>query len=144
MTGREFEQVKKMWLQGYSATQIARVLPYKEYICIREISKLKKEGVLPSRSVQEIKAKAVIEEFQENKNLQEIADKLGIKMGYVREILNKHGIKHPKIMEFSKRQPSARKQEILNDLSMGMSQSAIAKKHGVSRQFVFQIARGIR
>ena len=144
MTERELEQVKKLWAQGFSASRISRLLPYKEYITRQEICRLKKEGVLPSRKVAEIRDKSVVEEFEKNKNLQEIADKFGIGIGYVRVILHRNRVKHPRIMNFTQKPPSEKKQAVLDDLSKGLTLSEIAVKHGCSRQYIFQIKEGIR
>lgn len=139
MTDKEMEQVKRMWLQGFTTTEIARVLPYREYLSVREIRNLKKQGVLPSRSVKAIRTEQVITEFQKNKNLMEIADKFGIKYSYVLRILHDNKIKHPKVMNFYKNEPSDKVQQIVEDLKRGISQSEIARKYGVSRQYIFQI-----
>ena len=143
MTDRELEQTKKMWSQGYSAQQIAKLLPYKEYISIREIRELSRNGVLPERNVRQIKTVAVIKEFEKTKNLQEIADKFGYSLGYVRNILWGNGIKHPKSMNFYKNEPNEKAQQIAKDLRLGKSQSKIAKAHAVSRQYVYQIKEKI-
>lgn len=139
MTDRELELVKQMWSQGYSATQIARVLPYKEYLTKAEIRRLKNEGVLPPRDVKAIRVASVLAEFEKNKNLREIADKLGIEYSYVLRILHDERVKHPKVMNFTKAPPSQRKLQIIEDLKRGMLLSEVAKKYGISRQRVFQI-----
>lgn len=139
MTEREVELIKQMWSQGYSATQIARVLPYKEYWSKAEIRRFKKEGILPPRNVKEIRVASVLAEFEKNKNLRQIADKLGIEYSYVLRILHDEGVKHPKVMNFTKAPPTQRRLEIIEDLKKGMSLSEVAKKHGISRQRVFQI-----
>ncbi len=144
MTDRELEQVKKLWAQGFSANKISRLLPYKEYITKREITRLKKEGVLPSRKVADIRDKTIIEEFQKNKNLKEIGDKFGIGAPYVAKILERNGIGHPKVMNFTQKPPSDKKQAILDDLAKGLTLSEIAVKHGCSRQYIFQIKEGVR
>lgn len=137
-TDKELEQVKNMWEQGSTATQIARVLPYKEYVTRAEIRQLKKEGVLPPHSITEIRNKTICEEFEKNKNLKEIADKLGLSLWLVRNVLGRCGVKHPRIMNFT---PNERKQQIIEDLENGNSLSKIAKNHGVSRQYVHQIKK---
>ena len=143
MTDKELEQVKRMWAQGQSAVQISRVLPYKEYLTLQEIGRLKKGGVLPPRNVQELRASAVIAEFAENRNLQEIADKLGLSLGYVRNILTRKGIKHPKTIEFVERQKSDKTLQIIDELAQGKTLGQISKKHGVSRQYVSQVKKRI-
>jgi DNA-binding CsgD family transcriptional regulator len=100
--------------------------------------------VLPSRKVADIRDKTIIEEFQKNKNLKEIGDKFGIGAPYVAKILERNRIGHPRIMNFTQKPPSDKKQAILDDLSKGLTLSEIAVKHGCSRQYIFQIKEGIR
>jgi DNA-binding CsgD family transcriptional regulator len=90
MTEKEIEQVKDMWSQGYSAVQISRVLPYKEYLALAEIRSLKKQGVLPPRNVQKIMAERVFKEYEETKDIGEIADRLGISKRYIEKIFYYH------------------------------------------------------
>lgn len=143
MTDRELQLTKKMWSQGYSARQIAKMLPYKEYIALLDIRELSRNGTLPERNVRQIKTVAVINEFEKTKNLQEIADKFGYSLGYVRNILWGNGIKHPKSMNFYKNEPNEKAQHIAKDLRLGKSQSKIAKDYSVSRQYVHQIKEKI-
>ena len=135
---KEIEQVKKMWEQGFTATQISRVLPYKEYVTKAEIRQLKKEGILPPHSITEIRNKTICKEFEKNKNLREISEKFGVSIWLVRNVLGRCGVKHPRIMNFT---PNEKKEQIIEDLENGMTMSEIAKNHGVSRQYVHQIKK---
>lgn len=132
MTEKEIEQVKEMWSQGCSMVQISRVLPYKEYLALAEIRTLKKQGVLPPRNVQEIIAERVFKEYEETKDIGEIADRLGLSKRYIENIFYYNGKYHPRL-------PNEKRQQIIADLKAKKSQSKIAKKHGVSRQYIFQI-----
>lgn len=138
MMDKEIEQVKKMWEQGFTATQISRVLPYKEYVTKAEIRQLKKEGILPPHSITEIRNKTICKEFEKNKNLREISEKFGVSIWLVRNVLGRCGVKHPRIMNFT---PNEKKEQIIEDLENGMTMSEIAKNHGVSRQYVHQIKK---
>lgn len=144
MTEREINEIKKWWGQGMSATQMARFLPYKEYISKREIAKLKKEGVLPSRNVKEIRNNGIVQEFKKNNNLMEIANKFGLEITYVRNVLHRNGVKFPKTMNYVRKPKNEKYQAIMRDLENGLPQCEIAKKHGVSRQYVHQILKGER
>lgn len=139
MTDREKQEVKKMWEQGMSGAAIARLLPYKEYISKREISQLKKEGFLKPRNVSDIRDATIIAEFEKNKNLLEIANTHGISIHYVRLILKRNKIAHPKTMNFLKNPPTDKVSAIMRDLENRVSQTEIANNYGVSRQYVFQI-----
>ena len=46
MTESEIKLVERLWANGKGVGEIARLLPYKEYIAIREIRELKRNGVL--------------------------------------------------------------------------------------------------
>jgi hypothetical protein len=43
MTESEIKLVERLWASGKGVGEIARLLPYKEYIAKREISELKKK-----------------------------------------------------------------------------------------------------
>ena len=137
MTEKEIEQVKVMWSQGCSMVQISRVVPYKEYLALREIRSLKKQGVLKPRSIQQIIAERVFKEYEETKDIGEIANRLGISKRYIENIFYHNGKYHPRL-------PNEKKQQIIADLNAKKSQSEIARKHGVSRQYVHQILKGER
>ena len=137
MTEKEIEQVKEMWSQGYSMVQISRVLPYKEYLALAEIRTLKKQGVLPPRNVQQIIADRVFAEYEETKDIGEIADRLGISKRYIENIFYHNGKRHPRL-------PNKKKQQIIADLKANKSQSEIAREHGVSRQYIFQIKEKLK
>lgn len=144
MTEREINEVKKMWQQGMSARQIARVFPQKEYITIREIAELKKQGVLPPINIKETRNRVITKEFEKNKNLMEIANKFGLEITYVRNVLHRNGVKFPKTMNYVRKPKNEKHQAIMRDLENGVPQCEIAKKHGVSRQYVHQILKGAR
>ena len=137
MTEKEIEQVKEMWSQGCSMVQISRVLPYKEYLALREIRTLKKQGILPARNVQQIMAERVFKEYEETKDIGEIADRLGISKRYIENIFYYNGKYHPRL-------PNKKKQQIIADLKAKKSQSEIARNHGVSRQYIYQIKEQLK
>lgn len=137
MTEQEKQEIKKLWEQGMPATQIARLLPYKNYVTIRAITELKKTGFLRPRKVSEIRDKTIVQEFQRNRNLRKIADKYGIGLRYVQQILLRNGIHHKKTMNYT--EPNKKRRLIEKDLINKLPQTQIAKKHGVSRQYVWQI-----
>lgn len=136
MTEREKNEVKRMWEQGDSTTAIARLLPYKEYISKAEIRKLKKEGFLKPRKVCEIRDKTIVAEVQPTTNLREVAARYGLTVDYIYKILWRNGVRHPKIRTYH---TSEKAQDILDELAGNGSPTEIAKKYGVSRQFVYQL-----
>ena len=137
MTEKEIEQVKVMWSQGCSMVQISRVLPYKEYLALAEIRSLKKQGVLPPRNVQQIMAERVFKEYEETKDIGEIADRLGISKRYIENIFYNNGKYHPKL-------PNKKRQQIIAELRAKKSQSEIARNHNVSRQYIYQIKEQLK
>ena len=137
MTEKEIEQVKEMWSQGCSMVQISRVLPYKEYLALAEIRTLKKQGVLPVRNVQQIMAERVFKEYEETKDIGEIAKRLGLSKRYVENIFYYNGKYHPRL-------PNEKRQQIIADLKAKKSQSEIARNHGVSRQYIYQIKEQLK
>lgn len=144
MTEREKQEVKKMWEQGISVNQISRLLPYNQYKTLKDIKKLKKEGFLKPRSIYEINAQKVADMYANNKNLLEIANCLGLSMGYVAELLQYKKIKHPRYTNFRKREINEKAKNIISDLNKKIPQSEIARKYEVSRQYVGQLKERIK
>jgi hypothetical protein len=50
LTESEIKLVERLWASGKGVGEIARLLPYKEYIAKREIAELKRNGVLKGKS----------------------------------------------------------------------------------------------
>jgi DNA-binding CsgD family transcriptional regulator len=105
----------------------------------KEIAELKKCGFLPPRSVKSIRDKTIIAEFENNKNLLKIADKYGISVHYVRLILKRNKVRHPKVMNFTQKKPNDKIKAIIKELERKKSQSQIAREHNVSRQYINEI-----
>lgn len=78
-----------------------------------------------------ISRQPMIEDFSNGLSISKIAKKYGYKRATVCNILNENGIK------FSKIRSKERQLGIVDDLQSGyLSQSEIARKHNVSRQYV--------
>ena len=83
-----------------------------------------------------ISRQPMIEDFSNGLSIDKIAKKYGYKRATVCNILNENGIK------FSKIRSKDRQNEIVNDLRSGyLSQSEIARKYNVSRQYVSLIKK---
>ena len=90
MTESEIKLVERLWASGKGVGEIARLLPYKEYIAKREIAELKKKGVLKGKSGKsQANTQAIIERLKSGKRVREICIEFGVSTQYVYEVKNK-------------------------------------------------------
>lgn len=143
MTESEIKLVERLWASGKGVGEIARLLPYKEYIAIREIRELKRNGVLKGRSG---KSRAntqarVLQAYNDGITIPyEIADMLDMDYRYVNTILSnaKLGRARPK-RNYKQRKLCENTQAIIEQLKSGKRVREICAEFGVSTQYVYEV-----
>lgn len=143
MTENEIKLVKELWENGKGAAEIARLLPYKEYIAKREIAELKKKGVLKGRSgkSQANTHAKVLQAFNDGiTSPYELAELCGVCVRYVYSILSQAKIKiqRPK-HNYKQRKPGKNTQAIIVALQSGKRIREISTEFGVSTQYVHEV-----
>lgn len=143
MTESEIKLVERLWASGKGVGEIARLLPYKEYIAKREIAELKKKGVLKGRSgkSQANTQARVLQAYNDGiTSPYEIAELCGVSVGYIRKVLSqakvkvgrpKHNYKQSKLCENT--------QAIITALKSGKRVREICDEFGVSKQYVHEV-----
>ena len=145
MTPEEINLIIELWNDGKSASVIAKLLPYKEHRVIKEIVKLKQNGVLKGNSGR-TKQKALGKILQAYNsgitNPHDIAEMFGLKVGTVNTILGNSKLdrKRP-THNYVKRELDEKTIEILQEIENGVSLSEIARKYNCSRQWVSKIKK---
>lgn len=143
MTESEIKLVERLWASGKGIGEIARLLPYKEYIARQEIRELKRNGVLKGRSG---KSRAntqarVLQAYNDGiTNPYEIAELCGCCYGYVNTILSnaKLGRGKPK-RNYKQRKVCENTQAIITALRSGKRVREICAEFGVSTQYVYEV-----
>jgi hypothetical protein len=143
MTESEIKLVERLWGSGKGVGEIARLLPYKEYIAKREIAELKRNGVLKGRSG---KSRAntqarVLQAYKDGiTSPYEIAEMLEMDYRYVNMILSnaKLGRKRP-TRNYKQRKVCENTQAIITALKSGKRVREICAEFGVSTQYVYQV-----
>ncbi len=143
MTKDEIALVMELWNSGKSVGEIARLLPYKEYIAKREISELKKKGVLKGRSgkSRENTQARVLQAFNDGiTSPYEIAEMCGVGVGHIRNVLSQAKVKiqRPK-RNYKQRKLCENTQAIITALKSGKTVREICAEFGVSTQYVYLI-----
>lgn len=133
MTEADRNQIIKLWSANIPIYRMVRMLPYKTYIARRMITDLKKEGVLPARTIGH--KRTVIEAYERGmRNPYDIAEEFDIPVGTVNTTLSRAGFTNGRAKRnFKKNEKTL---EIIELLKAGESQAEIARKFGVSRQWV--------
>ena len=143
MTEKEIELVVKLWNDGKSTTEIARVLPYKEYRVRREIVLLRQNGVLNGKSGK-TKEKALAKILQAyNSGITSpyiIADMFNMNLGTVNTYLTqcKLGRTRPP-QNYKKTKTCEKTQKIIEEIKTGFRLTEIAKKYNVTKQYVYNL-----
>ena len=143
MTESEIKLVERLWASGKGVGEIARLLPYKEYIAKREISELKKKGVLKGKSgkSQAITQARVLQAYNDGiTSPYEIAESCGVCVGYVYNVLSQAKVKiqRPK-RNYKQRKLCENTQAIITALRNGKRVRKICTEFGVSTQYVYEV-----
>ena len=143
MTESEIKLVERLWASGKGVGEIARLLPYKEYIAKREISELKKKGVLKGKSgkSQAITQERILQAFNDGiTSPYEIAELCGVCRRYVYNVLSQAKVKiqRPK-HNYKQRKLCENTQAIITALKSGKRVREICDEFGVSKQYVYEV-----
>ena len=143
MTESETKLVERLWASGKGIGEIARLLPYKEYIAKREIQELKRNGVLKGKSgkSQANTQARVLQAYNDGiTSPYEIAEMLDMDYRYVNIILSsaKLGRERPK-RNYKQRKVCENTQAIITALRNGERVREICAEFGVSTQYVYQV-----
>lgn len=137
MTEAEKKKIKEMWESGMPLTQIRQATAVDIVTFNATIREMKANGDFDApRKTTEQK---IIEAYQSGiHNPYELADMYGVSYGYVNLVFHRHKVARPK----KNWKHSDRTNAIVEDLKEGvLTQYQIAKKHGVNRQWVYQLAK---
>lgn len=143
MTESEIKLVERLWASGKGVGEIARLLPYKEYIAKQEIAELKRNGVLKGRSgksrvnTQERILQAINDGIT---SPYEIAELCGVCVGHIRNVLSRAKVKiqRPK-RNYKQRKLCENTQAIITALKSGKMVREICAEFGVSTQYVYEV-----
>jgi hypothetical protein len=143
LTESEIKLVERLWASGKGVGEIARLLPYKEYIAKREIAELKRNGVLKGKSgkSQANTQARVLQAYNDGiTSPYDIAKMLDMDYRYVNIILSnaKLGRKRPK-RNYKQRKVCENTQAIITALKSGKRVREICTEFGVSTQYVYQV-----
>lgn len=143
MTESEIKLVERLWASGKGIGEIARLLPYKEYIAKREIAELKRNGVLKGKSgkSQANTQAKVLQAYNDGiTSPYEIAEMFNMDIRYVNNILSnaKLGRTRPK-RNYKQRKVCDNTKAIIEQLKSGKRVREICAEFGVSTQYVYQV-----
>lgn len=139
MTENDKRQIISLWESGVALEQIYQMLPYKRYHALKMVRDLRADGTLKPRKKTERAIELVALAWQtETKDIDELAEMFGYSTATIDKYLQLSGVRE------GKRQPNSYKisdktHEIIAELEINTSLSEIARKFGVSRQYVHQI-----
>jgi transposase len=143
MTESEIKLVERLWASGKGVGEIARLLPYKEYIAKQEIRELKRNGVLKGKSgkSQANTQAKVLQAYNDGiTSPYDLAEMFGVCYGYVNNILSSaiSGRQRPK-RNYKQRKVCENTQAIITALRSGKRVREICNEFGVSTQYVYQV-----
>lgn len=143
MTESEIKLVERLWESGKGVGEIARLLPYKEYMAIREIRELKRNGVLKGRSGKSRvnTQERVLQAINDGITSPYVIAKLcGVCVGYVYNVLSQAKVKiQRQKLNYKQRKLCENTQAIITALKGGKKVREICAEFGVSTQYVYQV-----
>lgn len=146
MTDNDMRRIIVMWNSNLTIEQIYQALPYKRREIKEAIDRLRYLGHLPPKPSKKAEAIKKIGEAWESgtQDIDELCDIFGYTRETVLNYLSKSGVKKGKIKPKIKPKPMSDKvQEIAREIQSGTPLCEIAKKYGVSRQYIHQIKKRI-
>ena len=141
MTEQDKLRVINLWLNGMSLEQIQQILPYSTRKFRETITEMKANGEFPTeRQVGKEKVAEAVKDGELNPYV--ISEKYGVSVRTAKEYKRIYGGVAPKVRPKLNYRHCDRTNAIIFDLKEGeLSLSEIARKHGVSRQAVFDIKK---
>jgi transposase len=139
MTESDKRQIISLWESGVALEQIYQMLPYKRYDALKMVRELRADGTLKPRKKTERAIELVALAWQtETKDIDELAEMFGYTAETIKTYLVKSGVRGGK-RDHATYKVSDKTHEIIAELETNTSLSEIARKFGVSRQYVHQI-----
>lgn len=141
MTDIEKIRVKSLWESGMALSQIRRVMSMTNSEFRTGINEMRKEGAFNSERKNNV-AKVCRDYDEGERDVRKIAKTYGLTVGTVYQYLQKNG----RLIGFKKQNYThcQRSLDIAEDIKeKTLSLGDIAKRHGVSRQYVFKIKKKI-
>lgn len=139
------KEIIRLWNAMLPLEQIYQMLPCKLVDAKRYVANLREEGVLKARHKKEKSLQLVAEAYRNvTTDVDELAEMFCFTRGTIIQYLFEAGVhrNRPSTYRLAKeKKASEKKAEIMRQIKeSGLSQSAIAKKYGVSRQYIHQLS----
>ena len=138
------KQIIRLWEAMLPMEQIYQMLPCRLADAKRYVATLREDGVLKPRHKKERSMRLVAEAYNSGvTDIDELADMFNFKRKTVIEYLNKMHISRPRPTKYSTT-VGEKTSNIMQDIrEANSSHSQIAKKYGVSRQYIYYLSQRI-
>ena len=135
------KEIIRLWDAMLPMEQIYQMLPCKLADAKRYVANLREDGTLKPRQKKEHSMDLVAKAYELGiTDLDELADMFGFKRSTIVEYLNKKGVVRPRPLTYNTK-VSEKTNQIMQELvEAKISQSQIAKKYGVTRQYVHYLS----
>ena len=145
MNEQDKNLIISLWKNGTPTTTIIKLLPYKQVEIKREIAELRQNGVLNGRSgkTRGKTREKVLQAYKDGiTNPYELAEMFRLKPSTISSILVGLGLNRTRPKHNYKKTKKCEKTEtILQEIKEGNVLCEIARKHGVSRQYVHKVKK---
>ena len=143
MTQQDRELIIQLWNKRTPIAKIVQMLPYEPKVARRYIREVKASGALKAENRMLTQEQLCVMAWQNGMtNPHEIAETFNIKYDCVQTYLKdaKLNRKRP-TYNYKKRELPEKTRQIIIEIQQGSTLTEIAKRHGVSRQLVFNIKK---
>lgn len=139
------KEIIRLWDAMLPLEQIYQMLPCKLADAKRYVANLREDGTLKPRHKKEKSLHLVAEAYRNvTTDVDELAEMFSFTRGTIMQYLFEAGVhrNRPSTYHLTKeKKASERKAEIMRQIKeSGLSQTEIAKKYGVSRQYIHQLS----
>lgn len=142
MTDNDIRLIKNLWESGYTVEQIVRMLPYTGAEARAMIKELRRNGTIKMYGKTDAAIEKLVNAYRNGMtDPRDLAETFGYTLKTVLQYLKlgkcKHG--HPKT-QYNPKPLGEKALEIMRVIKQGkLSMAEIARKYGVSRQYVYQL-----
>lgn len=138
------KEIIRLWDAMLPMEQIYQMLPCKLQDAKRYVAKLREDGTLKPRHRKERSMRLVKEAYDSGiTDLDELADMFSFTRGTIIQYLNMQGVERPRPTTYCTT-ISEKTSEIMQHLREAkISQTQLAKKYGVSRQYIHALSNKI-
>lgn len=146
MTELDINLIKRYWNTHYTIDEIVQMLPYPKTVARTMIKALRRDGTLPRRSLKEKRIEQLIAAYNSGvTNMYDLAEMFDISPKTAGVYLYEGGIKRDRHIEHRGYPHKDKYYEIVSALrESDESISALARRFGVSRQYVHQIKERLK